>query len=392
MEYGHKSQNLDLSFQPLDYLAANGRSTIRKVEGTEEPFLGKVYACKELRLPKPYNEKATRKVDSFKSVQHDHIVRIVATSFSEHRCTVIMEPVADTDLEVYLSQNTNEGPQERERISQWFGCLVDALAFLHGQNIVHGEINPTHILIGNNSVFLTCSAHSSIWARVERETTTRLRHSSYKLDLYEAPETSKGYPIRPSDIFSLGAVFIDMLVSSTQCHRRQELREVFMNSFDHGERTGDIAQDWMDFFGKAPEPLPWHSNLAVLCANMLRSNPSERAPAGDVRSWWSCQHSNSLPSSPCKCILPANVHDHSSPSNIKEGLETACHEGYTLTAEFLTGKSEDPVSKTARWGAKVEKGAKEAKSNRKTGFLSPGRLPTLLGRNSSPSKLRFAPT
>ena len=124
------------------------------------------------------------------------------------RYAIVMEPVAGMDLKWYL-YGMKEAPQVREEISQWYGCLINALAFLHETGINHGEINPTHILISNNSVLLTCSTHSSsLDYHIATTTTTITPRGS---NMYRPPESFLYLPAGSwSDIFSLGCVHRDV--------------------------------------------------------------------------------------------------------------------------------------------------------------------------------------
>ncbi|KAF2650925.1 kinase-like protein [Lophiostoma macrostomum CBS 122681] len=402
MEYRHYPGQLDhFPFQPSTYLSANGRSYVRKVEGIEEPFLGKVYACKELSLPKYYSnegEKLMERVNSFKSIRNDHIVQIVATHRSGGRYNIVMEPVADGDLKQYLWLGTERSPPDQENISSWFGCLIDAVTFLHDQNIVHSRINPSHILISNNSVLLTCSTlepglkpnssgHSSLVTRRSTGTTTASsRPTPRKLDFYYPLEASIGFRIsEETDIFSLGVVFIEMLVLGAQYQRCHEFKDVFIDADRDAKKDWTesvVARDWMDFFGQTPEPLPWQSNVAILCAKML-SEMDERPVANDIRLWWSLQPASRLPASSCKCSLSASMSNQPSATRIKEALELAVAKNYTMSKEFLKGKAEDPVVETARWGAKELK-----RETSKRDLLFPGRLSKVLGRTTSSSGFR----
>ncbi|KAN0098234.1 Protein kinase-like domain containing protein [Hyaloscypha variabilis] len=270
-----------------------------------------------------------------------------------------MEPVADMDLERFLD-GTKKALQVPEEISQWFGCLINALAFLHEMDITQGEINPKHILISNNSVLLTCSTHYS--SLFHNGATTKLPSSRAQIesDRYIPPEVTQGHSIsRKSDIFSLGVVFIEMLVVGTQPQRDEEFSEIFFNPREEVWDSESVAKKWTDFFGQSPEKHPWQSKIAVLSAEMLSNDYRERLQAGDIRLWWSCQPSTSLPSTSCKCGLAASVKDPQSPTKTKEALEMARAKGYTLSVEFLSGKAEEPSIKTARWGVKEAKQKKQ---------------------------------
>jgi len=162
----------------------------------------------------------------------------------------------------------------------------------------------------------------------------------------------------------------------TQPQKREEFREIFDPYEEIRDGQSSVARKWMDFFGQLPETLPWHSTIAVLSADMLKNDYRERPRAGNIRLWWLCQPSTSLPSTPCKCSLAASAKDQQSPAKTKEALEMARAKGYTLSVEFLSGKAEEPGIKTARWGVK------EAEQKKKRGLLQ---VSSVFRRSPSPS-------
>ena len=327
-------------FVVASVIAKGASGDIERVKGTEGSFQGQVYARKLLKLPArksiaraDMTHRIETVVNTFKPVRHDHVLRIVTTYSFKDFYAIIMDPLADMDLRQYLQ--IEETPQAREKISRWFGCLISGLAFLHDMGIKHGDIKPSHVLIKNDAVLLTVSSTNGQWRDTSRSTTTN-RHSI--TTIYIAPEVLEGYEQgSKGDIFSLGAVFLEMFIVGSHSQRIEELERF--------KYSGRIDTTRMDALSQTPDKLPWHSTVARLCAEMLQVNPNDRPKAGDLRLWWSYQPLTVLPWTPCKCSLAASGTDHWSPARIKDALETAREKDYAMSIELLSGNSAERGSK-----------------------------------------------
>ena len=123
-----------------------------------------------------------------------------------------MDPVADYDLKYYLMIY----PMPKENFAylrSFFGCLASALKYLHEQNCRHKDIKPGNILVKGGSVFITDFGTSLDWTEDQLEATTG-RPTAFT-NTYAAPEVAEGRPRdRSADIWSLGCVFLEIIVST----------------------------------------------------------------------------------------------------------------------------------------------------------------------------------
>lgn len=120
---------------------------------------------------------------------------------------LIMSPVGDCNLLEYYSIALNN-PDKSSLLRSYFGCLANALQYIHSIKIRHRDIKPHNILVRGDRVFLTDFGIALDWEELSRSTTTA---DSGKTWLYAAPEVAK-YEKRntAADVWSLGCVFMEM--------------------------------------------------------------------------------------------------------------------------------------------------------------------------------------
>ena len=102
-----------------------------------------------------------------------------------------------------------------------FGCLSAALQYLHNQRCRHKDIKPANILVKNGSVLLTDFGTSRNWAG---DSGTTVGTSGPYTPAYAAPEVVEWESRNEAaDIWSLGCVFLEMVVCNTVLYYLQAL-------------------------------------------------------------------------------------------------------------------------------------------------------------------------
>jgi serine/threonine protein kinase len=124
---------------------------------------------------------------------------------------------AEGNLATYLS-DLDDTPLagdagRRERLAQWFHCLTNALSYMHKSGVHHRDIKPQNILTLEGRVYFTDFGISETFQEATISVSTEIIGTS----TYRSPERESGKRSgRREDIFSLGAVFLEMLIVYTK--------------------------------------------------------------------------------------------------------------------------------------------------------------------------------
>jgi len=108
-----------------------------------------------------------------------------------------------------LKQRLREGPLPVEEAVKLFGELLDGLAYLHDNDIVHRDIKPGNVLLGRDG--RTRLSDLGI-ARVQTERSQTRTGMAVGTALYMSPEQARGRPVDArSDLFSVGLTLYETL-------------------------------------------------------------------------------------------------------------------------------------------------------------------------------------
>jgi eukaryotic translation initiation factor 2-alpha kinase 4 len=174
-----------------------------------------IYAIKKINIKKLSDESHyLEEVKFLSKLSHPHIVRYYATwiEFDSNQKYVtpmlyIQMEYCKTTLERYImDHNFNEQDQQQKHICKQ---LIEALAYIHRNDIIHGDLNPSNI-------FLTEDYHVKIGdfglAKKCTDNTTIDTDSNGNV-MYMAPEQSTSKQCcKKSDIYSLGLIFLELFI------------------------------------------------------------------------------------------------------------------------------------------------------------------------------------
>ncbi|KAF7514256.1 hypothetical protein GJ744_000026 [Endocarpon pusillum] len=240
----------------------------------------------------------------------------------------------------------------QEAILPWFGCLISGISYLHSQDIRHRDIKPKNILIKGSRILFADFGISMD----HPGTTIRTDTASKGTTQYKAPEwkpldpgnpSKEMRPGRAADIFSLGGVFLDMLL----VYSRRTLRMVRDSTGIH-EPYKDHAGEWISTLQQSPPPdnIAWYSIILLLCQNMLQKRPDTRPTARELELCWSYQPFEIVPptgydchvfdSSEKYCAIGANEVLEKASAN-GHSLMRACEAGDKNIMGILIGHSQD---------------------------------------------------
>ena len=186
--------------------------------GNRRPLAYKQVRCDHQDLT---IKKAWEEVKNMRGLNHPHVVRMVAACIQGNSLGILMYPPAPAggNLDSYTSsistalQHQTSLPEKIvERLVQLprnFVCLSEGLRYLHDLNIKHKDIKPSNILIDAfGSPIFTDFDISHRYLDAAKAVTDGATRMTYN---YASPEAANdGRRALESDIFSLGAVFLDL--------------------------------------------------------------------------------------------------------------------------------------------------------------------------------------
>ncbi|KAF2164529.1 hypothetical protein M409DRAFT_56370 [Zasmidium cellare ATCC 36951] len=172
------------------------------------------------------------------AARHYHVVRLLQTYFQafdedEYPFAIIMERV-DKNLRHYLRRG-------RTPSASWFGCLIQVVHYIHGLGIRHRDIKTRNILIKDGRPLLADFGLSQMGLGKTMPTTIATRIPG-RTPGYCAPEVANGSTRgRSADIFSLGAVFLEMLAALEGPQSLGHLRSIVPeDSGSYSENVGNL--------------------------------------------------------------------------------------------------------------------------------------------------------
>lgn len=215
----------------FDKLKDLGRGTYGAVQSVREVSTGAVYARKSIPISitgsdeKQIEQLVKNEVETMTTLRHNHIASVNMHFRRARYWSIIMSPVADCDLRVFLEKRcVGEGyPRNNMRLlDSWFGCLISALAYTHREMVKHEDIKPNNILIKGEKIYLT-----DFGTAKDLESTTA-DFAEQGTPVYWAPQPRPWG--RAADVFALGCVFSEMLTVRQRKSLQARVQEIPLQS------------------------------------------------------------------------------------------------------------------------------------------------------------------
>jgi eukaryotic-like serine/threonine-protein kinase len=204
-------------------------------------------------------------------LNHPNLITLFDGLLSGSHAYLVMELIDGPSLAARLAQGPVPEAQVREIGSQ----IADALAYVHGQGMVHRDVKPANILLGADPTI----GDMTVRARLSDFGIVRLLDTDHvtRVDLtvgtasYLSPEQARGAEVGPaSDVYSLGLTLLEALTGQRAYDGDGQIATMLA----HLERPPAIPPSL---------PAPWPGLLAAMTALDPAARPSAEAVARTLR-------------------------------------------------------------------------------------------------------------
>lgn len=197
---------------PITVHESVGTGTHATVDSIE--IKGDLYARKSVALPRHSQRRLRDSIENeiaiIRTLEHPHIIEIFLTYEEKTRYCIIMQPLAEYDLEAFLMHQRCADIMESALVWKWLQCLANTLVFIHSQRIRHKDIKTRNILV--KDLELIFADFGSSHAFLDEGASTTDGPSFGHTVMYCAPEViAYQKRNRSADVFSLGCVFAEIL-------------------------------------------------------------------------------------------------------------------------------------------------------------------------------------
>ena len=201
-----------------------------------------IYAAKVIKLNKENNLgnyiTYKREIESLCKLDHPNIIKLYDYFTKNDNLILILEYCKNGSLQNYIKE---KGPLNEEKFLILFKEIVEALKYIHSQNIIHGDIKPLNILINKYGKAILCDFGLSIFIKNNKE------FSNFNGSLgYLAPEIlrKEDYNGYLADIWSLGITFYQCLTNKIPyiSHSAENIYQLILttNPFDKLDCSNDL--------------------------------------------------------------------------------------------------------------------------------------------------------
>ncbi len=231
--------------------------------------------------------------DNMRKCRHHHLVTFHGGFTDKEHFGIIMSPAAKLSLQDVLDKHVHanqihveERKDDLEALPIAFGCLLEAVRFLHHAKVKHRDLKPSNILLDGHRVLICDFGSTYDWEPVDREESTE--ESQIGTRKYKAPEVLKDLSSNPiprhnskTDIFSLGCIFLEMhtvLRGKTLDQMAQKIMEDGTNSYHGYWNYASLlagVQLWLEQLKQGAFD-GWQQAPARLITRMVHSSPCLR--------------------------------------------------------------------------------------------------------------------
>ena len=291
---------------PLIYEETLAKTSTAKVESVR---------CRRIRLARKTvkvnrrlkKEEVIKEVEHLQRLKHPHIIRVVGTYTLPRELSILLYPVAEYTLEEFLESTQEDLPPDEISlrlfsISTFFRCLAKAVAYIHEKAMKHMDIKPKNLLVrdmknsticnqGQYKIYIADFGITRAYQSIEDCNTESFTSYTRK---YAAPEVvAQERRDQKADIFSLGAVFAEMLAVLSEPSRGisnldyldKILRKNAQDPLPSYQANAERVRSWLRFLPITSygfESDVSHAPITELAAMMLSPLPADRPTASTV--------------------------------------------------------------------------------------------------------------
>lgn len=168
-----------------------------------------------------------------------------------------------------LAEVLADSPLHLAEVGRFSQDILSALAYIHSQDVVHGDVKPANVIIRESDGRAVLCDFGNSFIQTSRDAEAPVRRGSLAGTIaYMAPEIPLDEGITSaSDVYSAGCLLYEMLTGSVPFAAETASRSIEL-------RTSTIAKDVSELRPKTP------SKLSALISSMLAKEPMAR-PSSD---------------------------------------------------------------------------------------------------------------
>ncbi len=200
-----------------------------------------------LKIPRDadkYFEMIMDEVEHLNRLRHPHLVHLVGTFNVRRELSVLLYPAGEWNLKGFMemiqyTKNPDPDSGEVRGLRKFFKCLSQAIHYIHQNTTKHLDLKPENFIVkqtlgpSENDLYRIFVADFGGAHNFINPDSSQASEKVYTTPVYMSPEiASRQRYGRACDIFSLGAVFTEMLTVSCghslevyQSYRRHEMED-----------------------------------------------------------------------------------------------------------------------------------------------------------------------
>lgn len=243
-----------------------------------------------IKIPNPEMESDPTFADRFRReheiaerLDHPSIMKVVADS-DPSAPYIVMEWFEGTTLRQLLEKEKKLAPQRAIQIALG---ICDALGYVHAQGLVHGDLRPETIMVGDGDSIKLIDFGGAVKTSARRFTFTKLSQVIGTSE-YVSPEELKGKRGEArSDLYALGVILYEMLVGRLPFPAGQPFDRVSSYPVPPREIDPSISPQLQEVIYRAleKEPRNRYSTVHEFARDLEHLDQIGVADRPEVRDW-----------------------------------------------------------------------------------------------------------